>query len=52
MGQGAWRNAQELYLLNSPIPPLQKGRCEKIDLVPFHVIPAKAGIQCFQSLGN
>ena len=30
--------------------PLGGGRCEKIDLLLFHVIPAKAGIQCFQSL--
>jgi hypothetical protein len=32
--------------------PLDGGRCEKIDLVLFHVIPAKAGIQCFQILSN
>ncbi len=35
--------------LTLPSPPR---RCEKIDLVPFYVIPAKAGIQCFQSLSN
>jgi len=34
------------------LPPLVKGRCEKIDLVLFHVIPAKAGIQCFQGVTN
>jgi hypothetical protein len=28
------------------------GRCEKIDLALFHVIPAKAGIQRFQTLRN
>ncbi len=28
------------------------GRCEKIGLGPFLVIPAKAGIQCFRSLVN
>jgi hypothetical protein len=28
------------------------GRCEKIDLSLFPIIPAKAGIQCFQSLAN
>ena len=32
--------------------PLDGGRCEKIDLFPFYVIPAKAGIQCFQGLKN
>jgi hypothetical protein len=32
--------------------PLEKGRCEKIDLVLFPAIPAKAGIPCFHSLGN
>jgi len=31
---------------------LEGGRCEKIDLVLFHVIPAKAGIQCFQGFTN
>jgi hypothetical protein len=35
-----------------PFPPLKKGRWKKIDLVLFRVIPAKAGIQCFQSLSN
>jgi hypothetical protein len=38
-------------LLPSPLPR-KRGRCEKIDLGLFHVIPAKAGIQCFQSLAN
>ncbi|MCX5919569.1 MAG: hypothetical protein NTX30_23210, partial [Deltaproteobacteria bacterium] len=33
-------------------PPLPLGRCEKIALGLFHVIPAKAEIQCFQSLAN
>jgi hypothetical protein len=33
-------------------PPLKKGSCEKIDLVLFGVIPAKAGIQVFQGLTN
>ena len=33
-------------------PPLEKGGCEKIDLVLFQVIPAKAGITCFQSVSN
>jgi hypothetical protein len=33
-------------------PPLEKRRCEKIDLVPFHVISAKAGIQGFQILSD
>jgi len=28
------------------------GRCEKIELILFHLIPAKAGIQCFQSFNN
>ena len=32
--------------------PLDGGRCEKIDLVVFHVIPAKAGIQYFQAVKN
>jgi len=32
--------------------PLEGGRCEKIDLSLFYVIPAKAGIQCFQSFTN
>jgi hypothetical protein len=32
--------------------PLDGGRCEKIDLGLFHVIPAKAGIQFFQGLTN
>jgi hypothetical protein len=33
-------------------PPLKKGSCEKIDLVLFGVIPAKAGIQVFHGLTN
>jgi hypothetical protein len=33
------------------IIPLPR-RCEKIDFVLFHVIPAKAGIQCFQHLSS
>jgi hypothetical protein len=32
--------------------PLYLGRCEKIDSVLFRVIPAKAGIHCFQGLTN
>jgi hypothetical protein len=32
--------------------PYEGGRCEKIDLVLFGVIPAKAGIQVFQGLTN
>jgi hypothetical protein len=36
----------------TPQPPLQAGRCEKIDLVLFGVIPAKAGIQVFHGLTN
>ena len=32
--------------------PLDGGGCEKIGSVLFHVIPAKAGIQCFQGLSN
>ncbi len=32
--------------------PLEARRCEKIRSVPFYVIPAKAGIQCFQGLTN
>jgi len=35
-----------------PQPPFAKGSCEKIDLVLFYVIPAKAGIQCFQNFTN
>jgi len=36
-----------------PSPPFSKGgRCEKIDSVLFYVIPAKAGIQCFQGVTN
>jgi hypothetical protein len=31
---------------------LAKGRCEKNDLSLFPVIPAKAGIQCFQNFAN
>ena len=35
----------------SPLPlihsPREKGKCEKIDRVPFHVIPAQSAIQCF-----
>jgi hypothetical protein len=44
----------KILLSNPPLPtlPLEGGRCEKIDLVLFHVIPAKAGIQCFQGLKN
>jgi hypothetical protein len=34
------------------LPPSEKGRCEKIGLVLFHVIPAKAGIQCFHEVTN
>jgi hypothetical protein len=34
------------------VSPFEKGRCEKIDLVPFGVIPAKAGIQVFHGLTN
>jgi hypothetical protein len=33
-----------------PFPLLKRGRCEEIDLVLFHVIPAKAGIQYFNGL--
>jgi hypothetical protein len=33
-------------------PPLAGGSCEKIDLVLFGVIPAKAGIQVFHGLTN
>jgi hypothetical protein len=29
-----------------------RGRCEKIGSFLFHVIPAEAGIQCFQRLNN
>ncbi len=36
----------------SPQPPLTKGRCEKIDLHTFFVIPAEAGIQYFQAFKN
>jgi hypothetical protein len=36
---------------SSPLPR-GRGRCEKIDLGLFHVIPAKAGIQFFQGLTN
>jgi len=32
--------------------PLDGGRCEKIGSVLFHVIPAKAGILCFQGISN
>jgi hypothetical protein len=39
----------KLFFLN---PPLKKGSCEKIDLVLFGVIPAKAGIQAFHGLTN
>jgi hypothetical protein len=35
-----------------PVPPLKKGSWEKIDLVLFGVIPAKAGIQVFHGLTN
>jgi hypothetical protein len=35
-----------------PSPPRGERRCEKIDLVLFYVIPAKAGIQCFHILSN
>jgi hypothetical protein len=47
---GLWAPALE----NHPHPslPHQRGRCEKIELVLFHVIPAKAGIQCFQGFTN
>jgi hypothetical protein len=31
---------------------LQKGRCKKIALIPFLVIPAKAGIQYLSGLRN
>jgi hypothetical protein len=30
--------------------PLKGGSYEKVNLFLFHVIPAKAGIQCFQGL--
>jgi hypothetical protein len=33
-------------------PTLVKGRCEKIGLVLFNVIPAKAGIQCLPWVTN
>ncbi len=41
-------------LLFAPIAPLpwREGRCEKIGLVLFHVIPAKAGIQWFHGATN
>jgi len=29
------------------LPSWEEGRCEKIVLFPFRVIPAEAGIQCF-----
>jgi hypothetical protein len=32
--------------------PLTPGRCERIGLALFHVIPAKAGIQCFRGVTN
>jgi len=35
-----------------PTLPPRAGRCEKIDSVLFYVIPAKAGIQCFQGVTN
>jgi hypothetical protein len=38
-------------LLPPPLPR-KRGRCEKIGSVLFHVIPAKAGIQCFQGISN
>jgi hypothetical protein len=31
-------------------PPLVKARCEEMDLVLFHVIPEKAGIQYFHDV--
>ncbi len=36
---------------SSPLPG-KRGKCEKIGLVLFHVILAKAGIQNFRSLRN
>jgi hypothetical protein len=37
----------------SPTPLASEGEgVKKIDLVLFHVIPAKAGIQCFPALTN
>ena len=38
--------------LTLALSPFQGGRCEKIGSVLFHVIPAKAGIQCFQGISN
>ena len=35
-----------------PRPPFDKGKVGKNDLSLFPVIPAKAGIQCFQKLSN
>jgi hypothetical protein len=40
-------------MIQNTLPsPFDGGRCEKIDLGLFHVIPAKAGIQFFQGLTN
>jgi hypothetical protein len=33
-------------------PPSSPKSCEKIGLVVLHVIPAKAGIQCFDIVTN
>ena len=49
------KGGEPLYMpsiKNPTFPPLKKGRCEKNDLSLFPVIPAKAGIQCFQKFAN
>jgi hypothetical protein len=46
VGRGLVKDGQGKFF------PAERGRCEKIDLVLFHGIPAKAGIQFFQGLKN
>jgi hypothetical protein len=46
-------DCRQLSSFPPPEPsPSEGGRCEKIDLTLFHVIPAKAGIQRFQGFTN
>jgi len=47
-----WENSLPLKVREIAIllPLLKGGRCEKIDLVLFYVIPAKAGIQRLMTL--
>jgi hypothetical protein len=50
-----WRQGMQLERTNrtpTPHPPPRLRSCEKIDLVLFPVIPAKAGIRCVKGIPN